>query len=167
MGKTRSTVLDDHALQLLDGHDLEGKVGIALELVTVAEHGVPHAALLSAGEVLAFGRDRVRLALWPTSQTTANLRSRPSALLTFVAAGGFYGIELSVQRYDGAELPELAFFDADVAAVDRDEVPYAQVTTGVSFTLPEADAVLQRWARTVAALREVPDRAPGAGQQDP
>ncbi len=167
MGKTRTEGLDDHVLRLLDGHDLETKVGIAFQLVSLGEGGTPQVALVSVGEVLACGRDRLRLGLWASSRTTDNLGSRPSALLTLVAAGGFYDIELRVEPYGGhADLPGLTVFDAAVLSVVRDEVAYAELVSGIAFTLPDADSVLGRWADTVAALRALPDRTAGGLSAD-
>ena len=46
-----------------------------------------------------------------------------------------------------------AVFDAPVAAVERDEVPYARLRAGITHQLAEPGAALARWRATVAALR--------------
>ena len=74
MSETLPPVLPETLHRLLDGSDLDGKVGETMELLTVGPEGWPHVALLSAGEVLAATPEEIRLALWPSSQTTANLR---------------------------------------------------------------------------------------------
>src|SRR5437868_382048 len=60
--------------EFLDGQRLAAKTNDVIELLTVGEEGWPHVALLSVGEVLAASDTEVRLALWPDSQTTANVR---------------------------------------------------------------------------------------------
>ena len=52
-----------------------------------------------------------------------------------------------------AEVP-LALFEAHVKQVRQHAAPYADVTTGVTFTLHDPEAVLARWQRQIAALRE-------------
>lgn len=157
MAKIREEQLDDTVAGLLDGTDLPGRIGLTLELVTIGDDGAPHPALLSVGEVLAVDRRRLRLGLWASSTTTANLTSRPDALLTLVAGGSYYGLQLSARRLpDPADvLPGLAAFTADVVVAHRDEVGYAELTHGITFRLREPESVLQRWSRTLEALRQV------------
>jgi hypothetical protein len=61
-------------------------------------------------------------------------------------------------RKCGQGMPELslAFFEAEeVERVRLHRAPYADVTGGISFTLHEPSAVLNRWHRQIAALRAV------------
>lgn len=158
MPKTKHTELDDELLHLLDGGKLEGKIGIALQFVTVTPDGMPHSALLSVGEVLALGPRHLRLALWASSVTTGNLRSSPKALLTVVVAGVYYSIELDTgaPSPEGTVLPEnLAVFEGEVRSIYRDEVGYADLLGGITFRLVDPASVLARWERTVTALRGV------------
>jgi hypothetical protein len=46
-----------------------------------------------------------------------------------------------------------ATFDAMVGEVLSDEVSYARVETGITFSLPQRENVLARWRETVAAMR--------------
>jgi len=154
MAKTRLDYLDDRLMRLLDGRTLEDKMGLTLELVSISPAGHPHAVLLSVGEIVALGADRVRLAIWETSRTSANLRKHPNALVTLVTAGCFYGMDLAVRPCEeDLDLAGLAVFDADVAAVEREEVSYARLESGITFTLPEPELVLARWAATAEILR--------------
>src|SRR5437879_3989755 len=94
MSETLPPVLPETLHRLLDGSDLDGKVGETMELLTVGPEGWPHVALLSAGEVLAATPEEIRLALWPSSQTTANLRRTGQATLTFIQQEGAYYAQL-------------------------------------------------------------------------
>jgi hypothetical protein len=49
----------------------------------------------------------------------------------------------------------LDIFEAKVERVRLHEAAYADVTSGISFTLHEPLAVLARWQREIAALRVV------------
>jgi hypothetical protein len=146
------SVLPADVVALLDGSDLEARVGLTIELLTVAEDGWPGVALLSAGEVLAISDSDVRLALWPSSRTTANLTRTGRGVLAFVHAGAAFTVRVEARR--AADLPgPLAAFAGRVAAVRRDEVGYARVTSGITFDLPDAPAVVARWRETIEALK--------------
>ena len=137
---------------LLDGSDLEARIGLTIELLTVAEDGWPGVALLSAGEVLAMSGSEVRLALWPDSRTTANLTRAGQGVLEFVHDGAGFTVRLETRR--AADLPgPLARFEGRVVGVRRDEVGYARLTSGITFDLPEAPAVVARWRETIEGLR--------------
>jgi hypothetical protein len=146
--------LPDDVVALLDGRDLERRVGHTIELLTVGPDGWPGLALLSAGEVLALDGTTVRLALWPASRTTSNLNRTGRGTLALVHAGGAYTVRIHARRL--GELPgPLAAFEAEVAAVRRDEVGYARLRSGITFDLPDAAAVVGRWRTTVDALRSL------------
>jgi hypothetical protein len=52
-------------------------------------------------------------------------------------------------------MPELSLslFEAEAERVRVHVAPYADVTGGITFTLHEPTAVLDRWQRQIAALR--------------
>jgi hypothetical protein len=52
------------------------------------------------------------------------------------------------------EMP-IAFFEAEVERVRMHAAPGANVTSGMTFTLHEPSAVLDRWQRQITALRAV------------
>jgi hypothetical protein len=60
-------------VRYLAGTDLLTKTQ-ALRLSTVDSAGWPHAALLSAGDMVVLSSERIRFALFPESTTVANLR---------------------------------------------------------------------------------------------
>lgn len=161
MAKVSEPQLDERLLRLLDGRDLDTKVGLAMQLTTVDPTGMPHSALLSVGEVVAVAPRLLRLATWGSSATTNNMRRTGDALLTVVLDGACYGIEFAVTEQTGSgspveetALPGLAVFAADVRCVHRDEVTYAQLLSGIEFRLVDPEPVLVRWRNTVDALRE-------------
>jgi len=148
-------VLDADVVALLDGTDLPARAGLTLELITLGADGWPRVALLSVGEVLATGKDSLRLALWPGSRSTANLERSARALLAFVHDGAAHRVRLEARR--AADLlvgtNARAVFDASVVSVARDEVPYARLRAGITHELVDPEDTLARWRATVAALR--------------
>ena len=141
-------------LPLIDGHDLEAAVGHTFLLLTARADAEPHAALLSAGEVLAVD-GRLRLALWPGSTTTANLTATGKATLLAVVPPATHHLRLEARR-----LPDLsvkgkprAFFEAEVVAVREDVVAYARVTSGIRFALVDQGATVASWRAAVEAMR--------------
>jgi hypothetical protein len=148
-----STRLPAAVAHYLDGTDLLQKTQ-ALRLSTVDPAGWPHAALLSAGDMVAMPSGRIRFALFPQSTTTANLARDGRLTLTLSLDGGMCEVKLRAHRlaHSPPEVP-LAFFEADVEAVRNHIAPYAAVTQGITFALHEPQAVLLRWQRQIAALR--------------
>src|SRR6266511_2702778 len=73
MSKLVSDRLPERITRAFDGQDLESKIGPAHLLVTTDQDGTPRPCMLSAGEVLATGDDRLRLILWTGSTTCRNL----------------------------------------------------------------------------------------------
>jgi hypothetical protein len=151
--------LPDGVAALLDGRDLAARVGFTMQLLTVDEGGWPRVALLSVGEVVALDAAHLRLALWPGSHTTDNLTRTGRGLLAFVHGGSSHTVLIEARRTADLAGPNVrATFDADVVEVRSDEVPYARLTGGITFDLPDPDSVVARWRATVGALR-----ATGAG----
>ena len=140
-------------LSFLNGEDLLSKTQ-ALRLSTVDPEGWPHAALLSAGDVLALPNGRVRLAIFPHSGTAANLERDGRLTLSLSLEGGMCELRMRARKCDQGppEVP-LAVFEAEVERVRMHVAPYADVTSGISFALHEPSAVLARWQRQIAALR--------------
>jgi hypothetical protein len=83
--------MPDPIFRLIDGTDLEQREGSTFLLLTTTQEGWPHVAMLSVGEVLAVGPSELRIAVWSTSSSTANLTHRPRATLVVTHAGtGYY-----------------------------------------------------------------------------
>ena len=138
-------------LSAFGGTELEGKLHVSVLFATVDETGRPHLAFLSAGEVLALRPQRIGLALWPNSQSSANFRRVGYATLYGAADGSVWEADLRLRR-DVAR--ELACFDADVSDLKRHAAPYAHVDELISFTLHDPIATLNRWCKQIAQLRE-------------
>jgi len=155
MTRELSAELPDVLCRLLDGSDLEGREGETFILLTVSEDGWPHVALLSVGEVLALSPRELRLALWPKSETTANLQRTGLATLATFLDGTAYYVELVISPLprDGPMPGSQAAFSAHVRRALADTVGYADLTSGVRFRLKSRDEVLQHWHRTIQALR--------------
>jgi hypothetical protein len=139
-------------LNYLNGEDLLSKTQ-ALRLSTVDADGWPKAALLSAGDVLALPNGRIRLAIFANSGTAANLERDGRLILGMALDGGMCSLRMRARKCSQG-MPELslAFFEAEVERVRMHVAPYADVTSGISFTLHEPAAVLERWNREIAAL---------------
>jgi len=139
---------------LIDGRDLAAASGHTFILLTAAEGDWPHAALLSAGEVLLH-HGRLRLGLWPDSATTANLTGSGRATLLAVVPPATYDLRLRAGRRPditvGGRL--LAHFEADVVEVIEDVVAYATVTAGITFDLADREATLASWSECLSAMR--------------
>jgi hypothetical protein len=137
----------------LDGADLLKKTQ-ALRLSTIDAAGWPHAALLSAGDMIALPSGRIRFALFPQSATAENLARDGRLTLTLSLDGGMCELRLRARELANSspDVP-LVFFEAEVDAVRTHVALYAKVTNGITFALNEPDAVLPRWNRQIAALR--------------
>lgn len=137
----------------LDGSDLLKKTQ-APRLSTIDAAGWPHAALLSAGDMVALPSERIRSALFPQSTTAKNLTRDGRLTLTLSLDGGMCEPRLRARELANSspDVP-LAFFEAEVDAMRTHVAPYAKVTNGITFALNEPDAVLPRWmAASLASL---------------
>jgi hypothetical protein len=82
-------------------------------------------------------------------------------LLLVVRQDAVEHVRLRVDRSDdlapavGGRLAGLA---ADVVGVRTDAVGYAQITSGITFELPDPEQVLPRWRATIAELLRVARR---------
>ncbi len=149
------TDLPADLIGLLAGEQLEDGVGLVIQVLTADDDGWPRSCLLSAGEVLATGPQRLRLALWTGTHSTANLTRSGRATLVFVWDGAAFAVRVSTDRASDVRVGDhaVAVFDARVLEVRRDEVSYARLTSGMTFDLPDEERVLARWREQRAALR--------------
>jgi hypothetical protein len=148
-----SRTLPAAVARYLDGADLLEKTQ-ALRLSTIDAEGWPHAALLSAGDMVAMPNGRIRFALFPQSGIVANLARDGRLTLTLSLDGGMCELRMRARRlnHSSKDVP-LAFFEGEIEAVRNHVAPYATVTGGITFSLHEPDAVLPRWKRQIEALR--------------
>lgn len=157
MSRNEGTQLGHHLMALLDGTDLDSKVGETVMLLTVSEAGWPHVALLSVGEVLAVRPDHVRVALWKGTRTGDNLRRTSRATLALVYRGAGYYVELQVLDTGNLDTGHTTLdrFSCRVTRVLTDVVGYATLTSGIRFDLERRNEVVSHWERTVEAMRAV------------
>jgi len=139
----------------------------AFRLTTVDASGWPHGAQLGPGEVLCSGDDRILLALWPGSRTTANLRRDGRALLTVIAEGSVHEVRLhATAAPPPAAHAALAWFEAVVEATETHRAAYATVLCGVTYRLTDPSGTLPRFNRQREALHALGTRptTPPTGQ---
>jgi hypothetical protein len=129
--------------------------GFTLLLLTLSADGYPHVAMLSCGEVVATGPDRLSIALWPASTAAANLAARPQATLSAVADSTSWTLSLAVVGTGEVTTPlsgTLRSFDIRLVKVTSDQAPYATLESGVTFRLMDREATMSRWLQLRAAL---------------
>jgi len=137
----------------LDGEDLLAKTQ-ALRLSTVDADGWPRAALLSAGDALLLPDGRLRFAIFADSGTAANLARDGRLTVSLSLDGGMCELRTRARGLRPMTAADpLVLFVAQVELVRQHAVPYATVTTGVTFAVRDQAAVLARWERQIAALR--------------
>jgi hypothetical protein len=151
--------LDHMTFRRLSGEGLEGRPGEAILIATIDEHGRPHPALLSYGEVLAVTPEVLRLVVAAGSTTARNLAARRAITLCLVtAAEGALYIKARAHPLrafaDGGG--GLAAYEARVEEVLADTPApgeAARLTGGIAFV--SEDPALQAEARVerLAALR--------------
>ena len=145
--------LPEEVAAYLDGTGLLAKTQ-ALRVSTVDAAGWPHASLLSVGEVLALPSGKIRFAIFPAAGAAANLARDGRLALTLSLGGGMTELRMRARPLANpdADIP-LAFFEAELEAARTHVAPYASVTSGVTFSLHEPEAIVARWERQIAALR--------------
>jgi hypothetical protein len=154
-----TTALPAPILAWLDGHNLEDKVGTAIGVYTADADGWPHPAHLSPGEVLLTPDGEVRLAVWAKSTTSENLRRDGRVVLMLAADGALHELRFKVSETTPRGGLPLASFSGRMVVAREHRVPYAEVVSGVRFTLHDPDAALERWRGQVDALRSLGETA--------
>jgi hypothetical protein len=150
---TSSAVLPDSVRVLLDGTDLENRIGVTILLIVSGEDW-PRVASVSVGEVLAVSGDTVMLTLYDSSRTAQALASRGRGTLFLVDAGAVVKVEVTAAVAGSGD--GRTVFRCAVARVERDEVPYARVTHGIEFELiAKQEQVTARWRAQLQQLKEL------------
>ena len=129
----------------------EDNEGFTIALLTVADGGWPHQALIGTGEIVALDDERVRLATWPSSTATANLLATGRCALVAVTGGIVFTLRLEVTAR--GTVVGLQVVDGRIVEARSDTAPYATVESGIRFRLHDREAALTRWRATRAALR--------------
>ena len=160
MTRTLGATIPEALTRLLDGVDPAAQEGFTPLLVTVGAEGWPHIALLSAGEVLILGQ-RVRMALWQRSGATIDLDLSGRGLLYAVVGDDALGLRIACRRGPDLDAPGsgLATFECGVEEAFSDKVGYAELRSGITFTLNNPTRDLPRWQHTISALRAMQPRA--------
>ena len=144
----------------------EHQVGLTILVLSELETGWTHLAMVSVGELVVAADGRLALALWPTSTCAANLGRAGRATLAVVADGLAFSLRCHVDDefpITTGEDPAMRGFVLRVAAAIEDAAPYADLLSGVTYRLHDAQATLVRWRRTRAALAAaLAERAPHA-----
>ena len=141
----------------LNGEDLATK-NVALQLSTVDSDGWPHAALLSAGEILVLPDGRIRFIIFPSSGTAANIARDGRSTLTMPLDRGMCEIRMRMRKLGESKAAgvALAIFEGQVQRIHKHLSRYADVESGLTFSLHEPEVVLARWYRQIAVLRNMP-----------
>jgi hypothetical protein len=135
----------------LNGDDLDRKLSQAIRISTVSEDGWPHAAMLSAGEMLALDASEVAMLLYEGSNTSKNLAFDGRLTITLPRDRGLCEMRLraAAKKQEGRH----RLFTASVEDVRQHRSHYAEVVSGVTFRLHDPTAVLARWSRQIEMLR--------------
>ena len=149
------TGLPAQVVKRLCGEHLEAHASETIRLSTMGEHGWPHAALLSFGEVLAVSPTELLVAIWPGSNTSKNLRRGSRLTLSLVLDGAL--IDMRATATLAAEHQtslDLTVFRVQIEAVKEDRSAYADVISGVTFRLRDQEQTFARWREQIKRLKE-------------
>lgn len=149
-----TAALPPSLVTLLGGDSIEEKIGEVLLVIACDLDRTPRVASLSVGEILAVSPDRLLLTMYESSRTSQALASGSRGVLHAVVDGAIAKVEFSAVPLDKAS--GRIIFNCTVESVERDEVPYARVTGGVSFQLTtQKEQVVERWRNQLKTMRKV------------
>lgn len=147
----RGIELSTDVYELLNGQDLTEKQHEAMMLLTVSEDGWPHTAMISVGEIVAMNPQNLRIGLWKSTSTTANIIRTNKATLVLFYKGKAHYIRLSLERIE--ELHDARYprerFSATIISAREDVAKYADITSGIKIELKDAKEVVERWSHTI------------------
>ena len=135
----------------LNGKDLNQKLSNAIRISTIGEEGWPHAAMLSAGEMLALDTSEVAMLVYERSNTSRNLARNGRLTVTLPLDHGLCEMRLraTAKKQEGW----CRCFTAVVEDVRQHLSHYADVVSGVTFRPHDSTAVLPLWERQIEMLR--------------
>jgi hypothetical protein len=128
----------------------------AIRLSTVDADGWSRGSLLSVGEIVFRPDEGFRFCVFQQSATAANLARDGRATLSMVLEGGLWELRLRATACDREMAdPSHAFFKARIDGARLHTAPYADVTSGITFSLHEPSTVLTRWQEQITTLRAI------------
>jgi hypothetical protein len=128
----------------------------AVALSTVDTDGWSRVSLLSVGEILFRPDEGFRFCVFQQSRTAANLARDGRVTISMALDGGMLELRLRATACDRkAAEPSLAFFKAKIDGARLHAAPYADVTSGLTFSLREPSKVLPRWQKQITTLRAI------------
>src|SRR6202049_4655439 len=145
-----TSFMPDEIRDFLNGDDLERKLSQAVRISTVSEDGWPHAAMLSAGEMLALDAFEVAMLLYDGSNTSRNLARGGRLTLPLPLDHGLCEMRLRDSEETARATPLLHCVGGGCAAAS---VPLCRCRFGVTFRLHDPTSVLARWSRQIETLR--------------
>jgi hypothetical protein len=150
-GQIGTSSMPEEIFKFLNGDDLDQKLSEAVRISTVSEDGWPHAAMLSAGEMLALDASEIAMLLYEGSNTSRNLERDGRLTITLPRDRGLCEMRLraAAKKQEGRH----RFFTASVEDVRQHRSHYAEVVSGVTFRLHDPTAVLARWSQQIEMLR--------------
>ena len=161
----KATALPDWLVTHLNGLDLEGKSGDAIQIMTVDADGWPHLAQLSVGEILAVDPQRILFLTWPASTSSANLIRDGRIVLETVGCGAVWEIRLQARLLaENRTWQGLKAFSARVMSVTEHRAPYANVLRGLQFELIEPEHTHRRWREQINSLKRLAKAPPPDNQ---
>jgi hypothetical protein len=151
------SALPDDVQRALNGDGLSPMGTTASITVTSDPDGMARICMLGAGEILAIGERRVRLALWSTSRSLDNLRRGSELVLcVIVPPAPFYVRARPIQLWIVDD--EVTAVEATVESVVSDSHKGFRVVSGVQVEAEKALAadLYERSLEILAALRSGP-----------
>ncbi|MGW4848112.1 hypothetical protein [Nocardia brasiliensis] len=153
-----SILIADHLtldlVRLFEPSERERAEGQCFLLVTTDPDNSPRPCLLSVGEILVTGVDRLRIVVWPNSRTTDNLNRASPVLLTCAIPPDIFHITALPQPLPLVPAAQLARFELTVSRVERDVHEGLPVTQPMWFaaTTGREESLLEMWRDQLALL---------------
>jgi hypothetical protein len=144
-------------LAWFEGTSLVRKIGFTASIITLDVTGRIGTSLVGAGELYAPDERSLCFALWGRSRAAGALGASGRATVTFVFDGTFYQVHFDVKALPSKEALDagLSCFRGLITNGETQRVPYAHLTSGITFTLEDSmqKDVLIRWQAQLDLLK--------------
>ena len=125
--------------------DDDGDYKTAITLTTVGKEGFPHQALLSKKEIRFLSKNKLIISVWCKSQASKNMTSNGKLLLSFVCDKKFISLKcLSIKKVKTKD-ESLNIFQIEILETKIDQVDYANIQSGISFSLKINNEIVKHW----------------------